>query len=98
MSHDKNLILRTAAIRLIRMRGAASGLFVMDDRERFAKNALFCRKRAASLKDPASVRHWTRLAEEYERLAVNPVAAPSGRRHARSRDQQASDAQTPNGE
>ena len=51
----------------------------MDDRERFAKNALFCRKRAAARKDPAAIRHWTKLAEEYERLAVNPVAAPPGR-------------------
>jgi hypothetical protein len=48
----------------------------MDDRERFARNALFCRKRAAVLKDPASIRHWTRLAEEYERLALNPAAGP----------------------
>jgi hypothetical protein len=48
----------------------------MDDRERFAKNALFCRKQAAALKDPAAVRHWTRLAREYERLALNPAAAP----------------------
>jgi hypothetical protein len=51
----------------------------MDDRERFARNALFCRKRAAALKDPAAIGHWTKLAEEYERLALNPAAAPQTR-------------------
>jgi hypothetical protein len=51
----------------------------MDNRERFARNALFCRSRATRLKDPDAVRHWTRLAEEYERLALNPAAASQAR-------------------
>ena len=46
----------------------------MDDRERFAANALFCRKQAALLKDPGAIAQWERLAREYERLAVNPAA------------------------
>ena len=62
----------------------------MDDRERFAKNALFCRKQAAALKDPAAVRHWTRLAEDYERLALNPAAAPpTSRRRSRGASMEA---------
>jgi hypothetical protein len=57
----------------------------MDDRERFALNALFCRKRAAALNDPKAVRHWVKLAEEYERLAVNPAAEPSDQVRRRPR-------------
>jgi len=49
----------------------------MDDRERFAANAAFCRKQAALLKDPDAIAQWERLAREYERLAVNPAAAQS---------------------
>jgi hypothetical protein len=47
----------------------------MDDRERFAANAQFCRKQAALLKDPDAIAQWERLAREYERLAANPAAA-----------------------
>ena len=49
----------------------------MDDRERFAANAAFCRKQASLLKDPDAIAQWERLAREYERLAVNPAAAQS---------------------
>lgn len=48
----------------------------MDDRERFARNAKFCREQAALQKDPRTVQHWTKLAEEYEKLALHPAAEP----------------------
>lgn len=47
----------------------------MDDGERFAANARFCRKQASLLKDPDAIAQWERLARDYERLAVNPAAA-----------------------
>lgn len=49
----------------------------MNDRERFAANALFCRKQASVLKDPDAIAQWERLAYEYEKLAVNPAAQSS---------------------
>lgn len=49
----------------------------MDDRERFAANAHFCRKQASLLKDPDAIAQWERLAREYEKLAVNPAAQSS---------------------
>ena len=50
---------------------------IMDDRERFALNARFCRQQAGLQKDKKAIQHWLKLAAEYERLAVHSVADPS---------------------
>jgi hypothetical protein len=49
----------------------------MDDRERFALNARFCRQQAALQKDRQAIQHWLKLAADYERLAAHPIAEAS---------------------